>query len=104
MTTQTPEQEREDPTAAWRGVKQDIDEERAAGVGLRGPSRRLLVELLRPYKWWLIFLIGVVVVEGDTRVIGFAAKLPKGWELHGQISQEVRDGKKGIRVAGAVVF
>jgi hypothetical protein len=37
-------------------------------------------------------------------VIGFAAKLPKGWELHGQISQEVRDGKKGIRVAGAVVF
>ena len=47
MTTQTPEQEREDPTAAWRGVKQDIDEERAAGVGLRGPSRRLLVELLR---------------------------------------------------------
>ncbi len=68
MTTQTPEQEREDPTAAWRGVKQDIDEERAAGVGLRGPSRRLLVELLRPYKWWLIFLIGVVVVEAAARL------------------------------------
>lgn len=68
MTTQTPEQEREDPTVAWRGVKQDIDEERAAGVGLRGPSRRLLVELLRPYKWWLIFLIGVVVVEAAARL------------------------------------
>lgn len=68
MTTQTPEQEREDPTVAWRGVKQDIDEERAAGVGLRGPSRRLLVELVRPYKWWLIFLIGVVVVEAAARL------------------------------------
>ena len=68
MTTQTPQQQREDPTAAWRGVKQDIDEERAAGVGLRGPSRRLLVELLRPYKWWLIFLIGVVVVEAAARL------------------------------------
>lgn len=68
MMTQTPQQQREDPTAAWRGVKQDIDEERAAGVGLRGPSRRLLVELLRPYKWWLIFLIGVVVVEAAARL------------------------------------
>lgn len=49
-------------------------------------------------------LIGAVVVDGDQRVIGFAAKLPKGWELHGQVSQQVQDGKKGIRVAAAVVF
>lgn len=49
-------------------------------------------------------LIGAVVVDGDTRVIGFATKLPKGWELHGQISQQVKDGKKGIRVAAAVVL
>lgn len=49
-------------------------------------------------------LIGAVVVDKDTRVIGFAAKLPKGWEFHGTISQDVKDGKKGIRVAGAVVI
>lgn len=49
-------------------------------------------------------LIGALVVDADTRVIGFAAKLPKGWELHGAISQDVAAGKKGIRVAGVVVF
>lgn len=49
-------------------------------------------------------LIGAVVVDRDQRVVGFAAKLPKGWELHGQISQDVAAGKKGIRVAGVVVF
>lgn len=49
-------------------------------------------------------LIGAVVVDADTRVIGFAAKLPKGWELHGTISQDVASGKRGIRVAGVVVF
>jgi len=49
-------------------------------------------------------LIGVVVVDKTQRVIGFAAKLPKGWELHGTISQDVAAGKAGIRVAGAVVF
>ncbi|NHB84121.1 hypothetical protein G7085_04335 [Tessaracoccus sp. HDW20] len=43
-----PERDREDPTAAWRGVKQDIDAERAAGVGFRGPSRRLLGTLVAP--------------------------------------------------------
>lgn len=59
----------DDPTTAWRGVKQDIDEERAAGMGLRGPSRRLLGELLRPYRWWLIALVAIVVVEAGARLL-----------------------------------
>lgn len=59
----------EDPTQAWRGVKDDLDEERAAGVGLRGPSRRLLVALLRPWRRWLILLVGVVVVEAAARLV-----------------------------------
>lgn len=63
------QQGRDDPTTAWRGVKQDIDEERAAGVGLRGPSRRLLAELVRPYRWWLLVLVGIVVVEAAARLL-----------------------------------
>lgn len=54
---------------AWRGVKEDIDEERAAGVGLRGPSRRLLAELLRPWRWWLLLLAAVVLVEAAARLV-----------------------------------
>ncbi len=67
MSTDT-EKEQADPTAAWRGVKQDIEEERAAGVGLRGPSRKLLADLIRPYRWWLLILVGVVVVEAAARL------------------------------------
>lgn len=68
MSAQTHTEE-EDPTRAWRGVKEDIDEERAAGVALRGPSRRLLVSLLRPWRRWLVLLVCVVVVEAAARLV-----------------------------------
>lgn len=54
---------------AWRGVKRDIDEERDATVGLRGPSRQLLAELIRPWRRWLLFLVVVVVAEAAARLV-----------------------------------
>lgn len=52
----------------WRGVKQEIQDERDTGVGLRGPSRRLLAELIRPWRAWLLFLVIVVVAEAAARL------------------------------------
>ncbi|HMR48124.1 MAG TPA: ABC transporter ATP-binding protein [Arachnia sp.] len=52
----------------WRGVKQEIQDERDAGVGLRAPSRRLLADLIRPWRVWLLFLVIVVVVEATARL------------------------------------
>lgn len=49
-------------------------------------------------------LLGAVVVDHDQRVLGFAVRTKAGWEFKGQISQEVQAGKKGIRVAAAVVL
>lgn len=52
----------------WRGVKQEIQDERDTGVGLRAPSRRLLAELIRPWRAWLSFLVIVVIVEAAARL------------------------------------
>jgi hypothetical protein len=49
-------------------------------------------------------LVGVVVADKDSRVLGFAVRTGKGWEFHGQVSQEVAAGKKGIRATLAVVI
>ena len=58
-----------DPTVAWRGVKQEIDEERDTSMGLRAPSRRLLADLLRPWRWWIALLVVVVVAEALARLV-----------------------------------
>ena len=54
---------------SWRGVKQEATDEADASVGLRGPSRALLAELIRPWRAWLLFLVGVVVVEAGARLV-----------------------------------
>jgi ABC-type multidrug transport system fused ATPase/permease subunit len=54
---------------SWRGVKQEATDEADATVGLRGPSRRLLAELIRPWRAWLLLLVGVVVVEAGARLV-----------------------------------
>ncbi|HMS37983.1 MAG TPA: ABC transporter transmembrane domain-containing protein, partial [Arachnia sp.] len=54
---------------SWRGVKQEVTDEADATVGLRGPSRRLLAELIRPWRAWLLLLVGVVVVEAGARLV-----------------------------------
>ncbi|WP_040284740.1 ABC transporter ATP-binding protein [Tessaracoccus massiliensis] len=59
----------EDQRLAWRGVKQEIDEERDTTVGLRAPSRRLLAALIRPWRTWLLILIGVVVADAVSRLV-----------------------------------
>lgn len=59
----------DDANPAWRGVKQEIEEERDATVGLRAPSRRLLAELIRPWRTWLVLLIGVVVADAAARLV-----------------------------------
>ena len=52
----------------WRGVQQEIQDEQDTGVGLRAPSRRLLAELIRPWRAWLLFLVVVVIVEAAARL------------------------------------
>ncbi|MHA7861051.1 ABC transporter ATP-binding protein [Tessaracoccus sp. Y36] len=65
----TEPQHPDDPNVAWRGVKQEIDEERDSSAGLRAPSRRLLATLVRPWRTWLLLLVGVVVVEAAARLV-----------------------------------
>lgn len=49
-------------------------------------------------------LIGAVVVDKDQRTLGVAVRTKAGWELKGEISQAVQDGRKGIRVRAALVI
>ncbi|GAA4905157.1 ABC transporter ATP-binding protein [Tessaracoccus lubricantis] len=58
-----------DLNPTWRGVKHEIDDERDASAGLRAPSRRLLAMLVRPWRTWLLILVGVVVVEAAARLV-----------------------------------
>ena len=53
----------------WRGVKQDIAEESDSSVALRPASRRLLADLVRPYRRWGAVLIAVVVLESMARLV-----------------------------------
>lgn len=48
--------------AAWRGVLDEAEQERDATAGLRGPSRLLLGDLLRPWRR-AIAVLSVVVVS-----------------------------------------
>lgn len=59
----------DDPSLAWRGLKQEISEERDAAVGLRAPSRRLLAALVRPWRTWLLVLVAVVVADAAARLV-----------------------------------
>ncbi|HRD60084.1 MAG TPA: ABC transporter ATP-binding protein [Nocardioides sp.] len=70
MTTETPEVP-VDETTAWRGLAQvDADEaaERMTAGTLGGGSKRLLGELLTPYKRAIQLLIVIVVVENAARL------------------------------------
>lgn len=54
----------------WRGVAaEDMDEvEGAAGIKLRGRSRRLLGSLLRPHQKTLLAVLAIVLVENAARL------------------------------------
>lgn len=53
----------------WRGVAaEQIEVSAEGGVFLRNRSRRLLADLLRPYRRWLGVLIAVVVAENAARL------------------------------------
>ena len=54
----------------WRGVNAENreDVQASASVMLRDRSRRLLGDLLRPYKKWLAVLTAIVVVENAARL------------------------------------
>jgi ATP-binding cassette subfamily B protein len=72
MTTDTtPPEVPVDETTSWRGLaKVDADEaaERMTAGTLGGGSRRLLRELLTPYKRAIQLLIAIVVVENASRL------------------------------------
>ena len=48
---------------AWRGKKQEITEEQDTTMSLRPASRKLLVELVAPYKWVGLGLAVAVIAE-----------------------------------------
>ena len=50
-------------TEAWRGKKEEIEQEQDATVALRPASRKLLVELIAPYKWVGLGLAIAVIAE-----------------------------------------
>lgn len=52
----------------WRGVKQEISEETDSTVALRPASRRLLADLVRPYRRWGAVLVVAVVLESLARL------------------------------------
>ena len=53
----------------WRGVGQDEGPVDASGTRfLRDRSRRLLWSLLRPYRGWLVAMVGIVLVENAARL------------------------------------
>ncbi|MFK4086538.1 ABC transporter ATP-binding protein [Kribbella sp. NPDC020789] len=74
MTTteqQTPPAEEEKPEQSWRGVYEDEGSKelsKATTVRLKEDSRKLLGELLRPYKKLIWILVAIVVVENGARL------------------------------------
>ncbi|GAA1677583.1 ABC transporter ATP-binding protein [Kribbella yunnanensis] len=76
MTTtqqQTPPQEEEPdkPEQSWRGVYEDEGSKelsKATTVRLKEDSRKLLGELLRPYKKLIWILVAIVVIENAARL------------------------------------
>jgi ATP-binding cassette, subfamily B, bacterial len=62
------EQEKAEPD--WRGVNAENREDipTKASLMLRDRSRRLLGQLLRPYRKWLLFLTAIVIVENAARL------------------------------------
>jgi ABC-type multidrug transport system fused ATPase/permease subunit len=63
-----------DPDAddAWRGVASEDVEDVSVGVGLRlqARSRRLLGSLIRPYRWWALLAVVVVVASELAYLVG----------------------------------
>jgi len=53
----------------WRGVKDESQPERDAAGALRGPSRRLLRELLRPWRGAIAVLTLVVILQAGAQLL-----------------------------------
>ncbi len=61
--------ETQQQTERWRGVALDAGLVDAAGNRfLRKRSRRLLWSLLRPYRGWLVAMVGIVLLENAARL------------------------------------
>ncbi|TDU87673.1 ABC-type multidrug transport system fused ATPase/permease subunit [Kribbella voronezhensis] len=69
-TQQTPQPTVEQQNDSWRGYAEEGNDElsRATTVRLKEQSRKLLGELLRPYKKMIWLLIVIVVVENAARL------------------------------------
>jgi len=71
-TTQTPpQQDEQDKQQSWRGVYEDEGSKelsKATTVRLKEDSRKLLGELLRPYKKLIWLLVAIVVIENAARL------------------------------------
>ncbi|MEV8372918.1 ABC transporter ATP-binding protein [Kribbella sp. NPDC056861] len=72
-TQQTPQPQPDGQPIAeetWRGYAEDPDRElsKATTVRLKEDSRKLLGELLRPYKKMIWLLVGIVVIENAARL------------------------------------
>ena len=60
---------REQRIESWRGVAaEQVELDETGGKFVKQRSRRLLGDLLRPYKWWIVVLILVVLVENGARL------------------------------------
>ncbi|MDX6260910.1 MAG: ATP-binding cassette, subfamily bacterial [Kribbellaceae bacterium] len=70
QTPQPQETDQESPEASWRGYAEDPDRElsKATTLRLKEQSRKLLGELLRPYKKMIWLLVAIVVVENAARL------------------------------------
>jgi len=68
-TPGVPVQQQDQQIESWRGVAAEhVDLDAAGGRFVKSRSRRLLGQLLRPHKSWIIVLIAVVLVENGARL------------------------------------
>ncbi|WP_040801960.1 ABC transporter ATP-binding protein [Nocardia higoensis] len=60
-----------DQAADWRGIaNEDADVTDTGNLVLARRSRRLLTELIRPYRWWVALALALVVVQNAAMVSG----------------------------------
>ena len=83
-TQQPPQPSAEQQNDSWRGYAEEGNDElsRATTVRLKEQSRKLLGELLRPYKKMIWLLVVIVVVENAARLVGAVPGPPRHRQGH----------------------